>query len=212
MGLVMASLPTSCAATVRECALQRGSHARAATKTTRLAKTGDKAMIVDARVACMRRDGRRWTMASRSLRETHSEGRDVKTTGGAHARHGVYVGFGGRICPTPNDADDHQWRGVIAGDGHARRAQCGFWCMEKTTASLRAHRCVHSDRSVRCRDGMVRQAKESVGAGVFLQFYGSGGYSDRSSRCQDAMGCSSQQDGALAASAAQRGRQSAWTG
>ena len=32
---------------------------------------------------------------------------------------------------------------------------------------------------------------------MLLQSYGSGGYSDRSGRCQDAMGCSSQRDGAL---------------
>ena len=31
-------------------------------------------------------------------------------------------------------------------------------------------------------------------AGEFLQFYGSGGYSDRSGRCRDAMGCSGQRD------------------
>ena len=32
---------------------------------------------------------------------------------------------------------------------------------------------------------------------MLLQSYGSGGYSDRRGRCQDAMGCSSQRDGAL---------------
>ena len=105
------------------------------------------------------------------------------------------VGFGGWICPTPSDADDHRWRGVITGDGHARRAQCGFWCMEKPTASLWAHRCALGlQRSMPRWHGATGQ-RISIGAGVFLQCCGSGGYSDRSGPCRDAMGCSGQRDG-----------------
>jgi hypothetical protein len=51
-------------------------------------------MMVNAGVARTRRDGRRWTMLGISPRKTRSEGRDVKTTGGALARRGC-VGFGG---------------------------------------------------------------------------------------------------------------------
>ena len=50
---------------------------RAATRTTRFAKAADKAMMVNAGMARMRRDSRRWTMPRRSLREMRSEGRDV---------------------------------------------------------------------------------------------------------------------------------------
>ena len=60
------------------------------------------------------------------------------------------------------------------------------------------NRCVlRSDRDDRCRDGMVRQAKKSVGASESSQCYGSGEYSDRSSRYRDVMEFRSQQDGAL---------------
>ena len=48
-------------------------------------------MMVDASVACMRRDGRRWTIARGSLGDLCSEGRDVRKTGGARARCGVLV-------------------------------------------------------------------------------------------------------------------------
>ena len=51
-------------------------------------------MMVNAGVASMRRDGRRRTMLGISLRKTRSEGRDVKTTGGALARRGVLVSAG----------------------------------------------------------------------------------------------------------------------
>ena len=56
-------------------------------------------MMVNAGVARMRRDGRRWTMLDKSLRETRSEGRGVKTTGGVRARRGVLVSAGG--CTRP---------------------------------------------------------------------------------------------------------------
>ena len=91
MGSVATSLRTSRAARVHERALQRGRNTRAATRTARLAKTEDEAMMVNAGVARMRRDGRRWTMLGISLRKTRSEGRGVKTTGGVRARCGVLV-------------------------------------------------------------------------------------------------------------------------
>ena len=94
MGSVATSLRTSRAARVHERALQRGRNTRAATRTARLAKTEDEAMMVNAGVARTRRDGRRWTMLGISLRKTRSEGRDAKTTSGALARRGC-VGFGG---------------------------------------------------------------------------------------------------------------------
>ena len=94
-GLVAASLRTSHAARVRGHALQRGRHTRGATRTTRLTKMEDEAMAVNAGVACMGCDSRRWAVLGRSPRETYSEGRDVKTTGGAHARRGVLVSAGG---------------------------------------------------------------------------------------------------------------------
>ena len=55
-------------------------------------------MVVDASVARMRRDGRRWAMARQVLREAHSEGRDVKTTGGARASHGVLIWLDAPEC------------------------------------------------------------------------------------------------------------------
>ena len=58
-------------------------------KATR--KAEDKTMMVNAGVARMRRDSRRWTMPSRSLREKRSQGREVRMTSDARARHRVLV-------------------------------------------------------------------------------------------------------------------------
>ena len=144
--------------------------------------------MVDASVA-------RVSMARRSLRETRSEGRDVKMTGGARACRGVLVSARGYARPptmqtTTGGTELSPVMDMLAGLSVAS----GAWRRRRPAYGRIG---VHSDRSGRCRDGMVRQAKESVGAGVFLQCYGSGGYSDRSGRCRDAMGCSGQQDGAL---------------
>ena len=75
--------------------------------------------------ACDRCDGRHQGMLDKSPDNLRSEGRSVKTTGGARAHRGVLVS-GRWICPTPNDADDHWWCRVITSDGHAHRAQCGL--------------------------------------------------------------------------------------
>ena len=82
MALVTTSLRTSRAATVRKRALQRGRHTRAAMRTTRLAKMEDKVMV-DTGGAHNRRDGRCRGVLDRSLDEMRSEGRNVKTMGGA---------------------------------------------------------------------------------------------------------------------------------
>ena len=182
MGLVTTSLRTSRAARVRGRALQRGRNTRAATRTTRLAKTEDEAMMVNAGVASMRRDGRRRTMLGISLKKTRSEGRDVKTTGGALARRGC-VGFGGcsdarppTMQKTTGGAETSPVMDMLAGLSMV----AGAW---RNRRPVNVRIGVYSDRSGRCRDGMVRQARESVGAGVLFQCYGSGGYSDRSGRC-----------------------------
>ena len=82
------------ALSMRERALQRGRHTRAATKTTRVAETEDK---TDAGATGMRRDGRSRQMLGISLRKTRGEGRDVMKTGPSRC-----VGFGGWMYPTPN--------------------------------------------------------------------------------------------------------------
>ena len=52
-------------------------------RTAQLTKTEDEVMMVNAGVACMRRDGRRSTMLDKSLKVTHSEGHSVEMTGSA---------------------------------------------------------------------------------------------------------------------------------
>ena len=86
-----ASLRTTRAARVRGRALQRGRRTRAATRTTWVAKEA----MAGTSGAGDGRDGRRRGMLDRSLRETRSESRGVKTTGGARARRGVLVLAGG---------------------------------------------------------------------------------------------------------------------
>ena len=51
--------------------------------------------------------------------ELRSEGRGVKTTGGARARRGVVFWFRRVDVPDPHRGEKW-WRGVVAGDGHAR--------------------------------------------------------------------------------------------
>ena len=119
----------------------------------------------------------------------------VKTTGGALARRGVLVSAGGYARPptmqtTTGGAESSPVMDMLAG----LSVVAGAW---RNRRPVNVRIGVYSDRSGRCRDGMVRQARESVGAGVLFQCYGSGGYSDRSGRCRDAMGCSGQRDGAL---------------
>ena len=144
---------TSRAARVRERALQRGRRTCAATRATRVTKTEDEAMIMDASVARMRRDGRRRSTARRSLRVTRSEGRDVETTGGARARRGVLVSLGGYARPpmmqtATGSAESSPVMDVLAGlsvaSGAWRRRRPVNWRIG-----------VYSDRSGRCRDGMV---------------------------------------------------------
>ena len=118
------------------------------------------------------------------------------------------VGFGGQMCLTPNNADNHQWHRVVASDGRARRAQCGFWCMEKTTASLRAHRCVlRSQRSMLGLHGATGQGigrSQHVPPVLWLRWVLG---SQRSMP-----GCHGVQRSTGCCSAAQRGQQSAQTG
>jgi len=190
---------TSRAARVQGRALQRGRHTRATTRTARLAKTEDEAIMMNAGVASMRRDGRRRTMLGISLRKTRSEGCGVKTTGGVLARRGVLVSAGRYARPptmqtTTGGAESSLVMDMLAG----LSVVAGAWRRRRPHPHLvNGGIGVYSGRSRRRRDGMMRQAKESVGAGEFLQCYGSGGYSDRSGRCRDAMGCSGQRDGAL---------------
>ena len=142
MGLVTTSLRTSRAARVHERALQRGRNTRAATRTARLAKTEDEAMMVNAGVARMRRDGRRLTMLGISLRKTRSEGRGVETTGGARARRGMVCWFRRVDVPAPQRGVKW-WHGDVTGArGALRSGRSG----EKTDGC--------SDRSGRCRDDM----------------------------------------------------------
>ena len=96
MGLATTSLRTSCAARVRGRTLQRGRLTRTATKMTRVAKTEAMAGTGDARDGC---DGRRQGMLDKSPDDLRSEGRGVKTTGGARARRGVLVSAGGYAGP-----------------------------------------------------------------------------------------------------------------
>ena len=156
-------------------------------------------MMVNAGVARTRRDGRRWTMLGIYLRKTRSEGRDVKMTGGALARRGVLVSAG-RYARSPTmqtttgGAESSLVMDMLAG----LSVVAGAWRRRLPHPHLvNGGIGVYSGRSRRRRDGMMRQARESVGAAMLLQFYGSGGYSDRSGRCRGAMGCSGQRDGAL---------------
>ena len=63
--------------------------------------------MVNVEGARTRRDGRRQRTTEEYLDKTRSEGRDVKTTGGAHARRGVVCWFWRMdIYPTPNVVRD----------------------------------------------------------------------------------------------------------
>lgn len=143
------------------------------------------------------RDGRRRGVLDKRLDKLRSESRGVVTTGGARARRGrgVLVSADGYARPptmqtTTGGAESSPVMDMLAG----LSVVAGAW---RNRRPVNVRIGVYSDRSGRCRDGMVRQARESVGAGVLFQCYGSGGYSDRSGRCRDAMGCSGQRDGAL---------------
>ena len=190
------SLRTSRAARVQGRALQRGRHTRAATRTARLAKTEDEAMMVNAGVARMRRDGRRWTMLGISLRKTRSEGRDVKTTGGALARRGVLVSAGGYARPptmqtTTGGAESSLVMDMLAG----LSVVAGAWRRRRPAPSRQwGHRRVLGSQpsTPRWHDAKGR----GIGRSSRVPSV-SGGYSDRSGRCRDAMGCSGQRDGAL---------------
>ena len=88
------------------------------------------------------------------LDKTRREGRDAQTSGRCSC-----VGFGGWICLTPNDRDGSWWHGHATSDGHARRAQWGFWCTEKAVSVYGRSRCVlRSDRNDRCRDGRCKSS------------------------------------------------------
>ena len=137
-----ASLRTSRTARVRGRALQRGRRTRAATRPARLAKTEDEAMMVNAGVARMRRDGRRSTMLDKSPKVTRSEGRGVETTGGARARRGVVCWFRRVNVPDPQRGNK-RWHGDVA---DARGALRGGRSGEKADG--------YSDRRGRCRDDM----------------------------------------------------------
>ena len=198
MGLVTASLRTSRAARVRGRALQRDRRTRSATKTTRVAK----GVMAGTSGAGDGRDGRRRGMLDQSLTDTRGEGRDVKTTGGARARRGVLVSAGGYAPPptmqmTTGGAETS--RGFKLRTDRKTPVSCRAWAEWRDPM---AAGCV----SV-CTNGMMRSAtvgeqegarcENSAGASVYLLMEKAGGYSDRGGRCRDAMGCSSQRDGAL---------------
>ena len=158
--------------------------------------------IADTCSARDRHDGSRLGMLNKSPDELRSKGREERMTSHARARHHVFVSAGGYARPPPmqtstGGAESLPVMDMLAGLSRAS----GAW---RRRRPLYGRIGVYSSRSGRCRDGMVRQAKESVGASVFLQCYGSGGYSDRSGRCWDAIGCSGQRDGALQLSAVGR--------
>ena len=136
MGLVTTSLRTSCAARVQGRALQRGRHTRTATRTTRVAKEA----MAGTDDAGDGRDGRRRGVLDKRLDKLRSEGRDVKTTGGALARRGVLVSAG-RYARPPTWCEVVA-RGVTVARGARRSGRSG----EKTGGC--------SDRSGRCRDAM----------------------------------------------------------
>ena len=113
--------------------------------------------------------------------ELRSEGRDAKTTGGALARRGVLVSAGRYARPPTMQTTTGGVESLLVMDMLAGlNVVAGAW---RSRRPVNVRIGVYSDRSGRCRDGMVRQARESVGAGVFFQCYGPGGYSDRSGRC-----------------------------
>ena len=130
-------------------------------------------MMVNAGVARMRRDGRRWTMLGISLRKTRSKGRGVKTTGGARARRGVLVSAGGYARPptmqmTTGGAETS--RGFELRTDRKTPVSCRAWT---EWCDPMAAGCV----SV-CTNGMMRSAaageregarcENSVGASVYL--------------------------------------------
>ena len=99
MGLVTTSLRTSCAARVRERALQQGRHTRAATKTTWVAKEA----MAGTGGAGDGRDGRRRGMLDEYLKETRSAEAAVWKRRAVLELVVVWcVGFGGWMYPTPN--------------------------------------------------------------------------------------------------------------
>ena len=209
MGSVATLLRTSRAARVHERALQRGRNTRTATRTARLAKTEDEAMMVNAGVARMRRDGRRWAMLGISLRKMRSEGRGVKTTGGVRARRGVLVSAGGYARPptmqkTTGGAESSPVMDVLTGLGVAS----GAWRRRRPAPSRQwGHRRVLESQPSTPRwhdakgQGIGRSSRTpSV----------SGGYFDRSGRCRGAMGPVQRSTGWC--SVAQRGWQWARTG
>ena len=102
---------------------------------------------------------------------------------------------------------DHQWRGVVADDGRAHRAQCSFWCMEKT-ASQQAHQCIlRSQHSMPRWHGVTGQGiggSWRVPSVLWLWWV------LRSQRSM--LGCHGVQRSTGWCSVAQRGRQSARTG
>lgn len=146
MGLVTTSLRMSRAAHVRERALQRGRHTRAATKTMRVAKKEAMAGTGGARDGC---DDRRRGMLDKSPGELHSEGHGVKTTGGARARRGAACWFRRVDVPDPQRGEKW-WHGDVAdARGALRSGRSG----EKAEVTANYGSGGYSDRSGRCRDG-----------------------------------------------------------
>jgi hypothetical protein len=112
----------------------------------RLARAEEAAMA-DASVARMRCNSRSRGILSRSLRETRSKGRDVKTTGGARARRGVLISGG---CTQVQTFGGRHVAGEEIAHGAQRSCQSGG----KAAVMANYGSGVYSDRSGWCWDGM----------------------------------------------------------
>ena len=122
-------------------------------------------------------------MLDKSPDDLRSEGRSVKTTGGARAHRAVLVSAGRYARPptmqtTTGGTESSPVMDMLTGPSVASGS--GAW---RRGQPVNGRIGVYSDRGGQCRDGMVGQAEELVGASTHLQCYGSGGHSDRSGRC-----------------------------
>ena len=89
-----------------------------------------------------RRDGRGRRDAQQISGKTAQQRRDLRAASGTRAR--VLVSVGGWYYAGPLTIQmatgGAETSPVI--DGHAHRAHCGFWCMERMTASYGRSQCV----------------------------------------------------------------------
>ena len=122
-------------------------------------------MMVNAGVARMRRDGRRWTMLGISLRKTRSEGRGVKTTGGVRARRGVLVSAGVYARPptmqkTTGGAESSPVTDMLAGLGVVAAIHV------KTTGGALARRNISEATSVSELQGRLHAVFPATADGI----------------------------------------------